>query len=134
MSGERYHVTAGSVRSALPGSFRPSSLSPRAVSFNLVRGRGQTEVWDLSDGLPDPAPLVLVGVMEADTEAALSQMLQSWADHIRAATSVDRDGRQPQACKGGSLVAVPRSDDSTQAEVTITLILAYVPQGGAYFF
>ena len=135
MSGERYWITANGYRVALPGTFRPSTLSPRTVSYNLVRARGYTEVYDLSDGLPDPAPLVLVGEMEAATEAALAADLETWAAHVRDATSVDRDGRRPMVCRGGSLVAVPADEsDSTRATVTITLILASVPTAGTHFF
>lgn len=134
MAGERYYLTAGGVRSALPASFKPSTLSPRAPSFNLVRARGSTEVFDLSDGLPDPQPFVLVGRMKAANEAGLSALLASWAAHVKACTALDRDGRRTDACKGGALVAVPIGENSAEAEVTITLILANVPTGGANFF
>lgn len=145
MSGERYYITAGGVRSALPGNFRPSTLSVRGVSFNLVRARGQTEVFDLSDGLPDPAPFVLTGVMEAASEAALSTLLQTWRNHVAGATAYDRNNRESRVVKGGALVAVPieetvpapggrRVQPSNKAQVTITLIEAYVPTTGAYYF
>lgn len=137
MSGERYYFQTPSGRVAIDGTFKPESLSPRQVSHNLVRARNFTEVFDLSDGLPDPSPVVLTGFMEAASEAQLSRDINTLDAMVRSASAFDRAGRNVTGLKGASVVAVPVSDDSRKAQVTITLIPAAVPSapsaGGDHF-
>ncbi|EYB69041.1 hypothetical protein DEIPH_ctg011orf0004 [Deinococcus phoenicis] len=124
---ERYWLTTPNGRIPLPGTLTPSALSLTAVSHNLVRGRGYRDVTDLSDGLPDPVPLTLTGEVRFKTEAELSLSLRELQQALRAATAIDRDGRGEVALASSSLLAVPAGSHSGRAALTVTLILASVP-------
>ena len=103
------------------------------MTRNLVRARGYRDVYDLSDGLPDPAPDTLTCQVWADTEDALASVLAEMQRRVRTATRLGRDSdtapgvsRWEAALLGGSLLAVP-GDVSTVATVTLTVIRAQVP-------
>ena len=138
MSGlERYWLTTPTGRRPLDGSFVPDTFRPAVITRNLVRARGYLDVFDLSDGLPDPVPIVLKGLARAATEAELSRLLALWAADARAASLIDRDGRNGTALQGGSLIAVPLKTNSRFATVTITLISTQVTDPASlspYFF
>lgn len=125
--GERYVLTTPQGEYVLDGTFRPSQLSPTARTPRLERARGYRQVVDLSDGLPDPAPLVLVGDMEAETEDELALALRELRRAARTATAITRNDRTPVPLLGASMVDVPSSDYSNAAQVTLTLIPAEVP-------
>ncbi|AWN23998.1 hypothetical protein DKM44_12790 [Deinococcus irradiatisoli] len=142
---ERFHLHTPSRPSGiieLNATYVPAVLSPAATTPNLVRARGYRKVYDLSDGLADPTPIIFTGYERADSEAELSRLLSELRADIRAAVSVDRDGRVPVPVQGGTMIAVPITDDSasptglidsTQALVTITLVPAMVPDLDSYF-
>ena len=138
MSGlERYWLTTPTGRRPLDGSFSPDIFRPATITRNLVRARGYPDVFDLSDGLPDPVPIVLKGLARAGTEAELSRLLALWAADARAASLIDRDGRNKTDLQGGSLIAVPIKTNSRFAAVTITLIPTRVTDPASlspYFF
>lgn len=127
MSGERYWLHTPTGRQPLPGSLRPSTLSPMAVTPRLERARGYRQVFDLSDGLPDPVPVTLTGEVECSTEAELSAYLTELHGQLRVATAFDRDERRVLPLLSASLIAVPVNEDSNRAALTVTLLLAEVP-------
>lgn len=132
---ERYTFTHSGGVYVLDGTFTPNQLMPTTPSHNLVRGRGSTTIHDLSDGLPAPAPLVLVGLMEAATEEALSQALAVLASALKTCRMVSRQNRLGLGVQSASLLAVPNGDDSSQCQVTISFILTNVPADvGTYFW
>lgn len=124
---ERYMLTTPGGDYVLDGTFKPAQLSPTTRSHNLVRARGYRQVYDLHDGLPDPVPITLTGRMEASSEDELALLLRELRGAARTATALTRNDRTPVALLGASVLAVPISDDSNEAQVTITLIPASVP-------
>lgn len=123
MSGERYYLhnpAASPAWCELPGTFRPGSTAP--VSVNLVRARGYTDVFNLSDLLPDPVVETLTGVWEAEDEARLRAELLWWTWFVAGCTQYRRADQPPDDVQGGSLVWAPLGDESEYANVTITLI------------
>ena len=136
MNGERYFLTTAQGRYPLPGAMRRSTLQNSAPTPNLQRGRNQTQIYDLSDGLPDPQPITLSGRVRYSSEGELMSELARLEDVVRSATAFDREGRNPEGIQGGALVAVPVSDYSGEAEITIALIPTSVRRytaGAAYF-
>lgn len=131
---ERYVLTTPAGDYVLDGTFRPAQLAPTAQSHNLVRARGYRQVYDLSDGLPDPVPIVLTGTLERGTEDELSLELRELRGAVRVATLLSRNDRPGAPIVGGSMLTVPVGDDSNVAAVTLTLIPAAVPDedGGIY--
>lgn len=128
MSGERFWLSTPGGRIALPGTLRPNVLRPTARSPNLVRARGYRQTYDLSDNLPDPVPVTLTGEVEYRTEEELSRALAELRRDLRAATAIDRDGREPYELLSASVLAVPsEGDNSARATLTVTLILSEVP-------
>lgn len=125
--GERYVLTTPQSEYVLDGSFRPAQMAPTARAHNLVRARGYRRVFDLSDGISDPAPLVLTGTLEAATEDALALTLRELRRAVRTVTALTRNDRTPVPLLGASMVAVPQGDYSNAAQVTLTLIPAEVP-------
>lgn len=128
---ERYILSTPQGEYVLDGSFKPSSLSPTATSPNLVRARGYRQIYDLSDGLPDPVPIVLTGTVEASNEDDLALMLRELRGAVKAATRLTRNDRPGVTVLGGSMLAVPIDEDSNHASVTVTLIPAAVPNEGS---
>jgi hypothetical protein len=125
---EHYWLHTVQGRVPLPRTLRPGQHLPTGRTPNLVRARGYREVYDLSDGLPDPAPLTLSGVLECESEDALSLALAELRRQLRATFAFDRDGRRVMPVLGVSLISTPtESDDSSKASLTITLIPASVP-------
>lgn len=123
MAGERYYLTTSAGRNPLPGSFAPSELLRNTgASLNLVRGRGQTRIWNLSDGLPDPAPFILTGSVSAPSEDELSSLLAELERIVKTATTLDREGRIYDSIQFATLVAAPRGNKSNEADVTITFV------------
>lgn len=128
---ERYVLTTSGGEYVLDGTFRPAQLAPTGRSHNLVRARGYRQVYDLSDGLPDPVPIVLTGVLERATEDELSLELRELRGAVRAATLLSRNDRPGVGILGASMLSVPVGDDSNVAQVTLTLIPAEVPDEGS---
>lgn len=146
MSAERYHLGVGSRVVTLPRSTKPSTLLPVTPSRNLVRARGYLKVHDLSDGLPDPADIVLTARVMFRTEAELSAFLATLHRDIRSASSVWRgpqgqsqaqSRRPPIFLQGGHLIASPAGAHSGAAELVINLKPDRMPDPAAitsYFF
>ena len=124
---ERYVLTTPSGEYVLHGTFKPSQLSPTARAHNLVRARGCREIYDLHDGLPDPVPITLTGTLERGSEDELAADLRELRTAARTATAITRNDRTPVPLLGASVLAVPAGDDSNEAQVTVTLIPASVP-------
>lgn len=129
-----YIKNAGGTRYDLPSSLRPGLFAPATRSPNLYRARGYLTVYDLSDGLPDPVPITLSGMVTAAHEDALSSLLTDLQYRLNAAVKLGRTSSvTPSSTRweidvlGGSMIAVPVSDDATDAELTLTLIPAQVP-------
>lgn len=141
MSGdERYYLGGTATQFKLPASTKPSTLRPTAVPRNLVRARGHTRVIDLSDGLPDPAPIVLTARVVFPTERELSAYLAGLHVVVRGCTSVWRGDASGQRgvtlCQGGDMVASPIEGHSGAAEIVISLVPSQVSldhTGGLYF-
>ncbi|GAA4015524.1 hypothetical protein GCM10022631_29500 [Deinococcus rubellus] len=127
MSDERYWLTTPTGRRPLPRTLAPDSLAPTARTRTLVRAYGYLDVLDLSDGLPDPVPIILKGLVHAASEAELSRRLDQMAADARSATLLDREHRNPTALIGGSLVASAYKSNTRFALVTLTLTPAKVP-------
>lgn len=130
MADEHYILLSGAKPYVLDGSFRPAQLMPTAYTPNLVRGRGSTRIYDLGDGIPAPAPLVLTGTMSAEREDDLAYDLARLREAVWACIRVTRNNRAGVEIQGGSVVAIPISDNSAEAQVVITLIPLNVPLGG----
>lgn len=125
--GERYVLSTPTGEHVLDGTFRPGQMSPTARSHNLVRARGYRQIYDLSDGLPDPAPITLTGTLDAVTEDELSLLLRELRAAVRSATALTRNDRVSVPLLGASMLAAPNGDYSNSASVTLTLIPAAVP-------
>ncbi|KEF35461.1 hypothetical protein RDMS_01525 [Deinococcus sp. RL] len=132
---EHYWLLTPDGEVALPQTLRPAALALTQASPNLVRARGYTQVYDLSDGLPAPASIVLQGTVigvhgeRFRSERELSLYLADLNRAVRAATHIRRDDREPVALQpGGFLHAVPMGrGPSCWAEVSLHLIPAEVP-------
>lgn len=139
MAGERYMLYQSEIGwKELRGTFRPSGSAP--VSRNLVRARGHTRIFDLSDGLPEPQLITLTGIWRAQDEHILSAELDWWSWFVATCTQMRRADRAAVEIQGGSLVWAPVEFDSSEATVTITLIPEHVkdpkqrPSGGVFWF
>lgn len=128
---ERYMLTTPGGDYVLDGTFKPAQLSPTTRSHNLVRARGYREVYDLSDGLPDPVPITLTGTVERGSEDELAADLRELRTAARTATAITRNDRTPVPLLGASVLAVPTGDDSNEAQVTLTFIPTRVPDEDA---
>ena len=129
-----YYLTIAGEKVPLPKTLVPSQFAPTQTSHNLARARGYRTVYDLSDGLPDPQPLILTGIVEAAHEDALSSLLTTLRRNVRTAKAVGRyssevpsQSRWEAALIASSMLAVPASDCPSDALVTLTLVLAEVP-------
>lgn len=128
MSGERYWLHTPQGRLPLPGSLKPTGTSPWTITHNLVRARGYREIYDTSDGLPDPVPRVLTGEVEFNTEEEADLFIAQLRRDLRAATAYDRDGRKPIPLQGASVVDAPADDrNSAKRLLTVTLLPTHVP-------
>lgn len=132
---EFYELHRSGGRYTLPRTFRVTS-GGFVPTRNLVRARGSTRVFDLSDGLPEPQLITLSGLWYADTETELHQQLRTCATAV--ATCVQLNRIRPavgttlrhviygMSVQGGSLVWAPIDFDSSEANVTITLVPEYI--------
>lgn len=101
----------------------------------MYRARNFTKVHILSDRLPDPTPIILVGRERADTEDELSVLLADLESDLISATAFSRDGRKPTVVQYVTVSAVASEGGSENAEVTIMIIPTHVQtRGGGYFF
>lgn len=134
--GECYWLLTPDGEVALPQTLRPAALAITQASPNLVRARGYPQLYDLSDGLPDPAPIVLQGTVigvhgeRFRSERELSLWLADLRRMVRAAYGLRRDDREPVTLHPGTgfVHAVPMGrGPSCWAEVSIHLVPAEVP-------
>lgn len=120
MAGERYYLITPSGDIPLDGTLRPQQLAPTAVSRNLVRARGHTRIYDLSDGLPEPAATVLVGTLNAENDDDKRLKLQELRAAVAACTGIRREYQEGEKKDVDIEVRYEMTEQDTGKSIKIT--------------